>query len=236
MITLYGFGPAPGLPDYSPFVVKTMLLLKFAGLDYVVDTGGFRRAPKGKLPYIFDDGDIVADSTFIRWHIEKTRAFDFDAGLTPEQRAIGWAVEKMCEDHLLWTLVAARWLDDDNFKAGVGRVFASIPAFVRPFVVGMVRRDIGKRMLAHGMGRHKPDEIGRLGAKDVEALSVLLGDKPWLFGDQPCGADASAFAMLLLLFDPASRCATRDAALAKPNLVAFRDRVLAAYFPGVAAA
>jgi hypothetical protein len=50
MITLYTFGPYFGLPDASPFVIKAMLLLKFAGLDYREDRGGFRKAPKGKLP------------------------------------------------------------------------------------------------------------------------------------------------------------------------------------------
>ncbi|WP_246729856.1 glutathione S-transferase N-terminal domain-containing protein [Methylocystis sp. MJC1] len=78
MLKIYAFGPAPGLPDWSPFVIKAMTLLKMAGVDYVVDTSGFRKAPKGKLPYIEDDGVMVADSTFIRLHLEKTRAIDFD--------------------------------------------------------------------------------------------------------------------------------------------------------------
>ncbi len=61
MITLYTFGPAFGLPDPSPFVMKAMMLLKLAGLDYVEKRADVRRAPKGKLPYIDDDGTIVAD-------------------------------------------------------------------------------------------------------------------------------------------------------------------------------
>ena len=105
MITLYTFGPYFGLPDTSPFVIKAMLLLKFAGLEYSEDRGGFGKAPKGKLPYIDDDGLIVADSTFIRFHIEKKYGFDFDAGLAPEQRAVAWAAEKMCEEHLYFALV-----------------------------------------------------------------------------------------------------------------------------------
>ena len=60
-IKLYCFQPAGGLPDASPFVVKVMTLLKMAGLDYVGDRTGFARAPKGKQPYIDDDGTIVAD-------------------------------------------------------------------------------------------------------------------------------------------------------------------------------
>ena len=61
MITLYGFGPAFGLPDPSPFVMKAELLLKMSGLAYRIDTSGFNKAPKGKLPYIDDDGAKVPD-------------------------------------------------------------------------------------------------------------------------------------------------------------------------------
>jgi len=71
MITLYTFGPAFGLPDPSPFVMKAEVLLKMAGVPYRTDTTGFRKAPKGKLPYIEDGGEIISDSTFIRFHLEK---------------------------------------------------------------------------------------------------------------------------------------------------------------------
>ena len=37
MITLYTFGPAFGLPDPSPFVMKAEVLLKMAGLPYRTD-------------------------------------------------------------------------------------------------------------------------------------------------------------------------------------------------------
>jgi glutathione S-transferase len=87
MMTLYTFGPAFGLPDPSPFVTKVEILLKMAGLPYRTETNGFGKAPKGKLPYIDDDGERIADSTFIRWHIEKKYKFDFDRGLSAEQRA-----------------------------------------------------------------------------------------------------------------------------------------------------
>ena len=98
MITLYTFGPAFGLPDASPFVIKAELLLKLAGLPYQTRRGNVRRAPKGKLPYLDDMGRLIADSTLIRWHIEKTYHIDFDEGLTPAQRGTAWAVEKLLED------------------------------------------------------------------------------------------------------------------------------------------
>ena len=132
MITLYSFGPAFGLPDPSPFVSKAELLLKMARLPYTIDTHGFRKAPKGKLPYIVDDGEAVADSTFIRWHLEKKYHIDFDRGLNAEQRAIAWAFEKMLEDHLYWAVVKDRWLNDANFAKGPRKFFRGLPAPIQP--------------------------------------------------------------------------------------------------------
>src|SRR4051812_34985769 len=86
MITLYAFGPAFGLPDPSPFVTKAEMLLKLAGLPYRTDTGGFRKAPKGKLPYIDDDGTIVADSTFIRFHLERKHGIDLRRRVEPRAK------------------------------------------------------------------------------------------------------------------------------------------------------
>jgi glutathione S-transferase len=74
-------------------VTKAEVLLKIPELPY--HTSGFRTTPKGKLPYIDDDGGIVADSTFIRGHLQKKYNIDFDRALSGEQRAITWAFEKM---------------------------------------------------------------------------------------------------------------------------------------------
>ena len=134
MITLYTFGPAWGLPDPSPFVTKAIVLLKMSGLPFETDTGGFRKAPRGKLPYIRDGGEVISDSTLIRLHLEQRHKIDFERGLTPEQRGVAWAAEKLCEDHLYWFIVQARWLDADNFERGPARFFDAVPAPLRPIV------------------------------------------------------------------------------------------------------
>ena len=97
MITLYGFGPGFGLPGVSPFVTKTEVQLKMAGLTYRKERAMPPASPKGQLPYIDDDGRGVADFTFIRAHIEGKYGFDFDAGLDLRQRAQAWAFERMIE-------------------------------------------------------------------------------------------------------------------------------------------
>jgi len=89
MITLYGFDAGFGLPERSPFVTKTEVQLKMAGLDYRKERSMPTASPKGQLPFIDDDGEAVADSTFIRAHIEGKYGFDFDAPLNLQQRAQG---------------------------------------------------------------------------------------------------------------------------------------------------
>jgi hypothetical protein len=171
MITLFTFGPYFGLPDGSPFVIKAMLLLKFAGLAYSEDRGEFRKAPKGKLPYINDDGTVVPDSTFIRFHIEKKYCFDFDAGLTPEQKAAAWAIEKMCEEHLWLALLATRWLDDANFAKGSAQSFKAVPLPFRPIVQSLVRRKVAKTLKLQGIGRHTP--VSKLNSRLPTSMPLL---------------------------------------------------------------
>lgn len=231
MITLYTFGPFFGLPDASPFVTKAMILLKLAGLPYREDRDGFRKAPKGKLPYIDDAGTIVADSTLIRFHIEEKYGFDFDAGLDATQKATAWAIERMCEEHLYWAIVADRWLDDGNFAMGPARFFESVPWPVRPIVVSLVRRQVASAARGQGFARHGKAERDRLAIRDIETLATLLADKPYLMGDRPCGADATVLAFVAHLLPPDFETALLPATRAHANLVAYHDRLMRDYFP-----
>jgi glutathione S-transferase len=230
MITLYGFGPYFSCPDASPFVIKAMLLLKFAGLTFDKDTNGFQKAPKGKLPYINDDGEIIADSTLIRFHIERKYKFDFDAMLGAEQKAIGWAFEKMCEEHLYWGLLDLRWMNDANFKKGPVNFFNAIPMPIRILVQKMVRKKVKNSLWAQGFGRHSAQDMLEFSRRDIDAIAALLGDKPYLFGGTPCAADASVVSMLIALRSPHFESPLRAAVERHANLRAYCERILGEYF------
>ncbi|TAK90530.1 MAG: glutathione S-transferase family protein [Burkholderiaceae bacterium] len=230
MITLYTFGPAFGLPDPSPFVVKAEMLLKMAAVPYQTDTRGFPRAPKGKLPYLHDEGALIPDSTFIRLHLEEKHQFDFDHGLSKEQRGIAWAVEKLLEDNLYWTVVDARWMVDENFAKGPALFFRKIPWPMRPVLTKMIRGKIKRSLWGQGMGRHKRAEIELLAAKGIDAVAAVLGDKPYLMGEQPCGADATAFAFMQSGLCPHFDTPIRAAIERHANLVAYVERVKQRYY------
>jgi glutathione S-transferase len=235
MITLYTFGPYFDLPDASPFVVKAMMLLKLAGVAYREDRTGYLKAPKGKLPYIEDADARIADSTFIRFHIEQTYGFDFDAGLTPAQKATAWVLEKMCEDHLYFIALDLRWCDDENFARGPAHLFDAVPAPIRPLVRAVIRRKMRKTLALQGLGRHGKSEILQIATRDFAALATLLGDKPYVMGEHPCGADATFFAFVIGVLAPIFSSPVREAAESHPNLVAYAARLRALHFPAASA-
>jgi glutathione S-transferase len=236
MITLYGFGPCWGLPEASPYVTKTEVQLKMAGLAYVKDTTGFRHAPKGKLPYIDDDGTVVADSTFIRAHLERVHGIDLDAGMNARLRGEAWAIERMIEDHLTWANVQSRWLIQSNFDKGPAHIFDSVPEAAREQAREAAQGRVKAAVYGHGLGRHSEAEIWQLANRSLTALSALLGDQPYFFGNTPCGTDATAFGAIAGILTPFFPSELRNLALGYDNLVAYHDRMMARYYPDFAQA
>lgn len=140
MITLFTFGPYFGLPDASPFVIKAMMLLKFASLEYSEDRGGY--------------------------------------------------------------------------------------------VQSLIRRKVKKTLNLQGFGRHMPAERDALAIADIDALATLIGDKAFLLGEKPCGADAMVFAFVASFLAPAFDTPIRTAAERHANLAGHRDRIRRRYFEG----
>lgn len=204
MIVLYGFGPAFGLPDASPFVMKTEVQLKMSGLPYRLDTNALLKRPKGKLPFIDDDSRLLADSTFIRKHLVLHHGVDLDHNLSPHQRALCWAIERLLEDHLYWAIIHLRWMLDDNFAQGPAHFFDPLPEAERGYARQQAREYFRAALHAHGLGRHSPEEIAELGETSLSALAVLLAP----------------------IFDaPLVQAARRY-----PNLVAYANRLMRCYY------
>lgn len=226
MLTLYGFGPAFGLPDPSPFVMKSEIQLKMAGVPYKFERAAPPEAPKGKIPFIKVGAHRVGDSTFIRAHIEKHHGFDFDKGLCTVERSIAWSMERMLEDHLYFAIVHMRWMDDENWQRGPIHFFDGAPEGV----AAGARERVRATLHSHGLGRHSVEEIAQLGGRSLSALSAFLGDKPYLMGENPTGVDAAAFAFTAATLTPHFSGELRRRAEGHSNLVAYRDRMLRQYY------
>lgn len=230
MLVFHGSGPGFGLPATSPFAMKSEVHLKMAGVPYQYVQSRPARAPKGKIPFIQVGAHRLGDSTFIRAYIEREYGFDFDRGLSSEQRAQAWAIERMLEDHLYFAILHERWLDDENFHKGPSRFFDND----LPGACDAAREAVRASLRAQGFGRHRHEEVVYLGGCSLDALSALLGDKPYLFGEEPCGADATAFAFAAAALTPFFTGALRKRAERHLNLMDYVDRMMGAYYPDFA--
>jgi hypothetical protein len=90
-----------------------------------VSAKGFLGAQR-QAPYIQDGDSILAESIFSRFCIEKTYGFDFHKRRGPAEKALGSALEPMCEERLYWLMVDSRWLIDANLAPIVGRSVSTV--------------------------------------------------------------------------------------------------------------
>ena len=231
MIRLHQFAPAFGLPNASPFCMKLETYLRMASLPFeLVNSGDVLKAPKRKLPYIDDDGTLVADTSFIIEHLKARYGDPLDAALSPQQRAVATAFQRLFEENLYWAVVQTRWAEDAGWQKTRQAFFGTLPAPLRWFLPTLARRGLLAEMRGQGMGRHSAAEIQAIGCRDVTAVADFLADKPYMLGEQPSSLDATAHAFLAnLLWAPVDSPLQRHART-RPTLEAYCQRMKARYF------
>jgi glutathione S-transferase len=231
MIKLHQFPPVWGLPNASPFCLKVETYLKMAALPYeIAPVFNPAKAPKGKLPYIVDNGKTVADSGLILDYLKASYGDKLDGHLGPAERAAALALQRLMEEHLYWCAIYDRWIVDENWAITKRDFFAGLPRIVFNLVTRVARRGQRRQLYGHGMGRHTREEIYALGVADIAALADWLGDKPFFMGAQPSSLDATAYAFLAnLLWVPLDTPLTR-AARERQNLAGYGERMKARYF------
>ena len=93
------------------------------------------------------------------------------------------------------------------------------------------RRKVRRDAKGQGLARHTRVQRAELAERDMDAAAALLGDTPFLFGDAPHGVDATLGAFVMSALCPFFDGVCRPAAQDHQNLIGYRDRILAAYFP-----
>ena len=238
MITLYGYLPAWGLSDMSPYVSYTDAYLRMAEIPFkavILDKGDLAKTPKGKLPWIVDtDGTNVSDTQLIQYYLEEKYGDKLDSWLTKEQKATATLIHRMFGECWYWMAVQTRYRRDEDFAIydPLWVTFLSwLPEDQRRAPVEAFRDHLLTQFWFHGTGRNSEQEVEFICRKLTDAMSDLLGDKPYLFGDRPSSLDANMYAAL-------GHCAMTpfpspigQYIRAKPNLAAFMKRVFNKYYP-----
>ncbi len=232
MITLYQFARAWGLPNPGQFNVKVETYLRMAKLPYKIVETLPLKAPKGKLPFIEDNGKKTTDSSFIIEYLKNKYGDPLDKNLSEEQRAIMTGMQRLLEEHLYWVSMYARWqYTDENRQINNNALFGGLPPVIRDIVGLVYRQIVGKQIYDQGIGRHNADEIFHLGQIDLDALSAFLDEKPYFMGDKPTSLDTSAFGILINTICGPIESPIKDYGLSKKNLLAYCDRMMVEFFP-----
>ena len=232
MIKLYGFGQAFGVVDASPFVVKVDLFLKMAGLEYqfVADFNNLKKSPKSKLPFIEDNGEKVADSAFILQYLTDKYQLSIDNHLTDSQRAQASLYTHALDESLYWALVYSRWLKEDTWPIINNNFFGQLPVPLKWFIPNILRKGVKKTLNNQGFGRHNESELLNKTNEQLHALSVLLADNKYFFGDKPCSFDAVAYAALCEFISVDFTNSFNEAAKQYDNLVQYCQRIEAEFY------
>lgn len=233
MITLYQFTPTWGIPNLGQFNVKVETYLRLAKLPYQTVETLPLKGPKGKLPYIEDESETIADSRFIIEHLKNKYGDPLDSHFNAEQRAIMTAMQRLLEEHLYWVGMYTRWqTTEKNWQTTKKAIFGGMPPVIRDIAAQVYRHlIISKQIYGQGMGRHTRDEIFHLGRIDLDALSAFLAEKPYFMGDNPTSLDASAFGILINTLSGPIESPVKDYGLSHKNLSNYCDRMMAEFYP-----
>jgi glutathione S-transferase len=228
MITLATYAAQFGTRSSSPFGIKAEYLLNMAGAEWTRrDEADPRKYPKGKLPAIIIDGEIIGGSDNIQADLED-QGHDFYAGFSAQDKASAHAFIRMAEEHMYFHLVLDRWGNDAVWPTIRDVYFEAIPKIPRLLITRGLRSKLMKGMIAQGLGRLTPAERMERIEPDLHAIASRLSEGPYLFGDTPCAADASVAAVLIAMRGTPITTALSNRIATDKTLSDYADRVDAA--------
>lgn len=228
MIKLYTFPEAFGLRNVSPFCLKIEMALAHLGEEFeIVLEADPRKSPKGKLPYIVDNGLTIADSELILEYLDAKSDGKLYGGLSNEERALGMAFTRLIEDHLYWILVASRWVDDAWFGNVREGFFGNLPPFIKPLVSSIARRQVSKTYLLHGLGKHSLDDQAGFARRDFQSLSSALQERAYIAGTRLTVFDFSVASLLSGIYDQKPATWLNSIADEFPELREYAERIQA---------
>ncbi|WP_439122811.1 glutathione S-transferase family protein [Marivita sp.] len=233
MLTLITYPEGFDEPSLSPFCVKTMIQLDMAGEDWQPDYASTPSAtPLSRLPALQTPDGLIPESGFIQSYLEE-RGADFYPGLATKDRVHGHAIIRMIEEHLRVALAHDRWLVDACWAKLMPIAFGTVPAAVRPVLANMVRRQVRNGLKGQGFARMSEAQRMQCLTPDLDCLTDMLWDKPFLLADHPTAPDTIAVPVLSMLASLPADTAIRRAVRGNETLMGYIQRGRAALYPNL---
>ncbi|MEJ0092918.1 MAG: glutathione S-transferase family protein [Methylocella sp.] len=227
MITLFSYPELFGVADNNPYGLKVFAFLKLCGLafrhEHIFDA---KSAPRGQLPYIIDDGEHIGDSDAIIAHLIKQYNLPIDRSLTNSQQMTDLLIRRMLDD-LYWVMSYSRWRDDDFwplFRDEILRTHRNVTAGE----LEQSREYNFQRYHYQGIGRYEPGAVFARGLADLRVLANLIPETGFVFGADPCSADAGIYGFVANIYFFKIETPLKIFLSSQPNLVRHCNAIHAA--------
>jgi glutathione S-transferase len=195
MITLYSYPSLFGVADNNGYGLKVFAFLRLVGLpfvhEHIFDASG---APRGQLPYIVDDGEIVGDSEVIIAHLTRKYQLALDVQLSERERSVSLLVTRMLDD-LYWVMSYSRWQDERYWPAFQAALMREHPSFTEAGLA-KAREFNFQRYYFQGIGRYAPDAAFARGLADLGVLANLIPADGYVHGANPTSVDAGIYGFI----------------------------------------
>ena len=200
MLQIHQFAPVDNI-QFSPFCLKVEVYCQLTGIPFLSVATMPNKSPTGKLPFIIDDKNIIADSGRIIDYLKQTRGDPLDGLLDDRQHALGHLIRRTCEENLIFSILYSRWLDEENWPKFRDLIFCDLPFFLKPIIPALLRKKIQKSIYSRGLKSNVRDIIYQSGIADLKALSVFIKKNSFAVTDKATSYDATVFAFLSTFTD-----------------------------------
>ncbi|MBW4577179.1 MAG: glutathione S-transferase family protein [Aphanothece sp. CMT-3BRIN-NPC111] len=231
MLELYQF-------ELSQYSEKVRLILDYKGLEYrkIEVTPGvgqlelFRLSGQRKVPVLKDGNTAIADSTAIAMYLDKHYPDHPLIPVDPKQRGLCLLIEEWADESIG---IKSRKVLFEGLSKNLNLRASVLPSGTPDIVKNLVGALPGEvvDLLGFGVG-YSPDAIKEAKEalkQDLEALSLMLLDSPYLVADYPTLADFAVAGLSMLLKFPDGPYIDIPEALKGKGVPGFADN--AAYEP-----
>jgi glutathione S-transferase len=195
MITLYSYPELFGVADNNGYGLKVFAFLKLTATPFdhrhIVDASA---APRGQLPYIVDDDEMIGDSNTIIARLIGKYGLAIDEGLTAAQRDTNLLISRLLDD-LYWVMSYSRWKDERYWPLFADAMRRQHPSLTQEGL-RKAREYNSQRYYYQGIGRFAPADAYARGLADLRVLANLIPTNGYLFGDAPTSADAAVYGFI----------------------------------------
>lgn len=205
MLELYQF-------ELSHYCEKVRLILDYKGLAYkkIEVTPGvgqidlYRMSGQRQVPVLKDGNEVIADSTAIAKYLDRKYPDRPLIPTDPKQQALCWMMEEWADESIglkARTAMLGAFSKDPAFRAAV--LPSSTPDLLKNIVRSVPSDALSILGTGIGFGADAVKAAHEGLRQNLEALSTLLMDQPYLTGDQPTLADFAVAGLTMYIKFPA---------------------------------